>query len=261
VGLEAFLFEDEVLRETRKIIDSAPRAARSIERSERFGQLARDFKLAERTKRFVDQVPERLQGGKPAEALRAAATRSVAYLATGVLSLFFLLYGPRLARSAIDQVRDPVHRARVEQVALGAYRRTTVYAGGTLLMALSAGLSAFVVGSLLDVPGAAPLGLWVALWDVVPLVGAAIGGLPIVLLAAVDSAGKGYVAGLVFVAYQVFENLALQRRIERRSLHLGPFITIVAGLVGIEVYGIGGGLVALLVVALTVAVVDELLPP
>src|SRR4051812_19970982 len=43
-----------VARQTDRLKASAPAAARKLERSERYGELAREFKLVERTKRFVD---------------------------------------------------------------------------------------------------------------------------------------------------------------------------------------------------------------
>jgi hypothetical protein len=57
------------------------------------------------------------------------------------------------------------------------------------------------------------------------------------------------------------EWLLLQRWIERRTVHIGPFATVVAGFAGLELYGVGGALMLLLVVTLAVAVVDELAPP
>jgi predicted PurR-regulated permease PerM len=261
VGLVGYSVVDTIVRETHKVQESAPDAARRLERSDRWGDLARDFHLAARTQTFVDEIPQRLRGGKPADAVRAAATRGVAFLATGVLSLFFLLHGPRLARGALDQIRSPARRRRAEVVATNAYLRAARYVLSTILLSVAAGLFGYLVASLADVPGAAALGLWVALWDVVPLFGALVGALPIVLLAAVFfSVERAVVAAIAFMAWQAFEYVVVQRAIERRSLHLGPFVTLFAGLAGLELYGLGGGLLAIVVATVVVAVADELLP-
>jgi predicted PurR-regulated permease PerM len=261
VGLVGYSVVDTIVRETHNVQDSAPDAARRLERSDRWGDLARDFHLADRTQSFVDDIPQRLRGGDPADAVRSAATRGVAFLATGVLSLFFLLHGPRLVRGALDQIRSPERRQRAEVVADNAYRRAVRYVLSTVLLAVAAGLFGYRVASLADVPGAAALGLWVALWDVVPLFGALVGALPIVLLAAVFfSAERAGVAAIAFLAWQTFEYVAVQRRIERRSIHLGPFVTLFTGLAGLELYGLGGGLLAVVVAAAALATADELLP-
>jgi predicted PurR-regulated permease PerM len=109
---------DDIARETRRLQQAGPERAAEIERSERFGDLARGLKLAERTDRFLQDLPARLRGGTTAEALQAAATRGVAFLATGVLTIFFLQHGPRIARGARDQLRDPARRRRLEALAL-----------------------------------------------------------------------------------------------------------------------------------------------
>jgi predicted PurR-regulated permease PerM len=100
------------------------------------------------------------------------------------------------------------------------------------------------------------LGLWVALWDLVPLVGFFIGSIPIVVLASVQDGQRGVVVALVVVAYQLLEAFVLQRRVERTSIHLGPFLTVAGGLLGLELYGLGGVLLAVALLAALVAVAE-----
>lgn len=252
---------DDIGDETRRLQSAAPARAQDLERSERFGEVARDLELADRTRRFLDQLPERLRGGTPAEALRAAATRGVAFLATGVLTVFLLLHGPRLARGAVRQVRDDARRERLETLGVDVYRRAFGYAGSNLAMALAAGLFAYAVARAAEVPGPAPLGVWVGLWDLVPLAGATIGALPIVALAAATSGERALVVALVFVAYQLLENLAVQRRVEAGTVRVGPFLTLLAGLVGLELSGVAGALLCVLAVTIAVAVAVALVPP
>jgi predicted PurR-regulated permease PerM len=249
---------DDIQRETRRLQQVAPERARRLERSERFGDLARDLHLEERTRRFVAEVPERLRGGTPAEAIRAAATRGVAFLATGVLTIFFLLHGPRIARSARDQMRDPARRDRFQSVARAAYGRAFGYAGATLAMALAAGLYGYALARMAKVPGPAPLGIWVGLWDLVPLAGVVVGAAPIIGLAAVVSGARALVLALAFVGYQLLENLVVQRRVEEATLRLGPFLTLAGGLVGLELSGLAGALLLVLVIAVTAVIADEL---
>ena len=252
---------DDLARQTRSLQESAPRAAAEIERREgRVGELARDAHFARWTRRFVREVPQRLRGGTAVEAIRSAATRGVAFLVTTVLTLFFLLHGPRLAHGAAQQIRDPARRARVERIALAAYHRATRYVAGTIAMALLAGVLAYVAGRVADIPGHTALAVWLALWDIVPIMGTVIGALPIVLLAAADSPEKALVLSAVFVGYQVFEGLVLQRRLERYAVRVGPFLTLAATFFGLELYGIGGALFAAVVVTGAIALADEMAP-
>ena len=256
-GLVAWAVVDDVSDQLGELQDALPDAARDLERSERFGETAREAQLAERVESFVDELPERLRGGKPADALRSAATRGVAFLATGVLTIFFLIHGPRLLRAASKQLpRGPDRRAR--RVGYNAYRRSWRYIAGSLGMAAIAGLLAYGCATLLDVPGAAPLAVWMALLDVVPVLGVVLGAAPLVLLAAATSPWwQTVLVGAVLIGWQVVEVVHLQKRVERASLHIGPFVTIAVAMVGLELYGIGGALVALVATVVLAATLDE----
>jgi predicted PurR-regulated permease PerM len=261
LGAVAYRLVDDVQRETRRLQEAGPERAREIERSERFGDFARDIRLAERTDRFLRQLPERLRGGTTAEALQAAATRGVAFLATGVLTVFFLQHGPRLARSARNQIRDVGRRERLQALGMAVFRRAFGYAGASLAMALAAGLFAYLVARMAEVPGPAALGVWVGLWDLVPLAGTVVGALPIVALAAASSGERALVVALAFVAYQLVENLLVQRNVERATVKVGPFVTLAAGLVGLELSGAAGALLAVLAATMVVTAADELAGP
>lgn len=252
---------DDLSRETQRLQQVAPERAAELERSERFGDLARDLRVVERTERFVNDIPDRLRGGSTAEALRAAATRGVAFLATSVLTIFFLLHGPDIARAGRDQLPDADKRARLDRFASTVYRRAFGYARAQLAMSVVAGLVAYLLARAAGVPGPVPLALWVGLWDLVPVAGAAIGALPIVALAAVSSGKTGLVLGALFVAFQLVEQQFVQRPVEARTLRLGPFLTLAAGLVGLEVSGIAGALLFVLAAAAMVAAAEELAGP
>jgi predicted PurR-regulated permease PerM len=250
-----------VAHEWHKLEKIAPQRAAQLEERGRFSQAARDFHLARRMRRFVRHVPEQLRGGTPAEAVRAATTRGVAFLITGVLALFLELHGPGIAAAAARQISDRTRRERLSRVATNAFRRAFGYARWSGLIAVLAGMVAFGIARTAHVPGPAPLALWVGMWDVVPIVGASIGALPIVVLASITSPARGAVVALAFGTYQIVENRVLQHRAEEATIRVGPFLTVIAGLGGLELRGLGGALIAILAVTIAAAAADELAPP
>ena len=255
-GLAGYGVGASLVRQYQGVAEAAPRAAERVERSARFGDVARDARLTERTREFVDAIPERLRGGDTAEAVRAAATRGVAFVTTGILTLFFLLHGPRLLRGGVNQLPAAV-QDRVRRIGGQAASRASRYALLTLVQAAVAGTVGYAVARALEVPGAAALGLWLGLWAVVPLVGSFIGALPIVVIAAAQEPWHGAVAAAFFIVYQIVEDLVSQREIDRRTMRLGPFLTTLAGAAGLELYGLGGALVLTLALALIVAALAE----
>jgi predicted PurR-regulated permease PerM len=258
----AYVVVDEVVDQMRQLQEALPSAAHDLEQSDsRFGEVARDVKLEERATAFVDELPERLRGGDVQDALRTAATRGVAFLATTVLTIFFLIYGPSLLSSAVQQLPEQ-RRREARRIGLSVYRRTWNYVAGSLAMSIAAGSLTYVCADLLDLPGKAALALWMALLDPIPLVGVALGALPLILLAGATSSWQATVlVALVLVAWQVFEGLRLQQAVERDSLHIGPFVTVAVVMVALVVYGIGGALVSLVLVVALAATLDELAQP
>ncbi|HUW03767.1 MAG TPA: AI-2E family transporter [Acidimicrobiales bacterium] len=260
IGALAYGSIDQLQSEARRLERVAPAAAERIEESERFGEAAIEFELSDRVRDLVDEIPERLRGGDTATALRSAATRGVAFLATGVLTLFMILHGPTLVTSGLAQIRDVRRRELTAAVLAAAFRRAWRYVMLTLGRVFAAGLFTFVVCEATDVPGSLLLAIWVAIFALLPLLGVLTGGMAVILLSvAVDLDSTAFIAAM-FVAYQVFDIAMLQRPLEKRSVHVGPVVTLVAAMVGLEVYGIGGLLVSLVVAVFAVAVMVELSP-
>lgn len=261
IGGVAYGLVDDVVEQTGNLQRRAPELAEEIETDSRFAEAATEADLSARTERFVRSVPERLRGGTPAEALRSAATRGLAFLAVFVLTVFFLLHGRDLADAAARQVHDDDRNALARKVGDAVYHRAFGYARGTIVVAALAGCVAYVLARAAGVPGPVPLALWVALWDAVPVIGALIGAVPIVLLAGVLDPARGVVLLVAFVGYQAFEYLVLQRPLERRTVRLGPFLTTAGGFAGLELYGLTGALLAILALAIGAVILDESTEP
>ncbi len=251
---------DDVRQQASRLERAAPAAAARLEDSDRFGEAAREFELRDRVQDLVESLPERLRGGDAATALRSAATRGVAFLATFVLTVFLLVHGPRLAGAGVAQVRHPDRRDRLAATLAGAYRRATSYIAFTAARASAAGVFTWAVALWADVPGATLLGIAAGVFAVVPLLGVLVGGLPVLLLSAAFTPARALGVGLAVLAYQAAEILLVQRRLEARSLHVGPVLTLVAGMLGLELYGIGGMLVAVVAVVFLAGLGKELAP-
>ena len=260
IGVVVYGVVDDISQGVQRLQREAPRAARQIARSDRFGELAREIDLVQRVQDFVGEVPRRLQGGDTGAALRSAATRSVAFLATGVLTLFLLVQGPRLLAAVARQLPED-RRERAERVAVNAYRRACRYARRLLVKAFLAGLVAYGLARAVGLPGESALGVWMAMWALVPLVGVVLGAVPSIVLAAVFETGAETVfISLAYVAWLAIEVFVLQRWVERDSIRVGPFLTLAVGFVGLEAYGIGGAVVGLVLLVAAVCVADEMAP-
>ena len=255
-GGVAYLTVNDVVREVRVLERVAPERAKALEESKRFGSAARAFDLEDRVRSAVKDIPERLRGGSSTDAIRSAGTRGVAYLATTVMTVFLILNGGRLAQGALAQITDEKRREKLDRALRLGVARGVQYTTGSLGMAAIAGGAVSAVARLADVPGPAPLGVWAALWDLVPVVGGVIGALPVAILAAAINPTTGVLVLAGFLLYEVFEMTVLQKRLERNSVHIGPFLTLLGMSVGLELYGIGGALFAFFAISVSMGVFE-----
>jgi predicted PurR-regulated permease PerM len=122
-------------------------------------------------------------------------------------------------------------------------RSITGYMLGNFLTSVIAGVVVLITLSILGVPFAVLLGVFVALVDLLPLVGGLLAGVPVVIIAAIHSVTAGIVMLIVFLAYQQVENHVLNPVIMSRTVRLNPFWVLLAVLVGASLGGrVAGGL-------------------
>jgi predicted PurR-regulated permease PerM len=160
-----------------------------------------------------------------------------------VLSLYFLVAGPKmvgwLGRSAPVAQRERLANtvAAVQRV-LGGYLRGQLTLS-TLIGTLVGG-GMFVIG----VPYAVLLGLLAFLLEFIPTVGTLLSGVICVLVALT----QGWVLALIvlgyFVLIHLLEGYVVAPRVLAKAVGLHPAVSIIALLVGAELFGVWGALFA-----------------
>jgi predicted PurR-regulated permease PerM len=233
--------------------DAAPARAAELEKSSDF---FREIKLRERTQKLVDAIPQRLAGGETSQVIKSALTRTVAVLAGLILTVFFILYGGALVDGGLGLIDNDDTRARAESVVRVGSRRGLFYARVKLWEALVEGLLGFTIARLAGVPGAAALGVWVALWSLLPVAGVFIGALPIVVLAGAHSTERAILVALAFVLIGIADFM-VNRWLERRSVNPGSFLIVLAAFAGLEFYGLTGALLFVFGTVMFVALGSE----
>jgi predicted PurR-regulated permease PerM len=210
------------------------------------GTLVKRFKLDQWVNDHKDQFSSTLShSGKPALDLVRTVTGTVVSLVTIlVLTILLLIEAPGMIEGGLGMLSPP-KRERVLRVSADCSRAVSGYVAGNLLISVIAGLVTFLTLFVLDVPFAAPLAVWVALADLIPLVGATLGAIPAVVVAFLHSTPAGIITLLVYVLYQQFENHVLQVTIMARTVSLNPLLVLVSVLVGVELFGFVGALLAI----------------
>jgi predicted PurR-regulated permease PerM len=257
-GSAIYVVFSDIHTEVTRVQQAAPEVANDIEASPRFGKTARDLNLAEHVRNFVDQLPERVQGGNTAQLLRATATRGVSFLVGLVLTLFMVSYGPRLITAGLRQIEDEDRRRMLERALARAYHRAWLALTGRLLRAVVVGVVAYGAARIGDLPGARVLGLFCAAWSIVPSFGIIVGAIPIIVFAG-GLRGSWSAVGMVlfFFGLQVLDAVLNRVLLNADRLAIGPIVPLLAAMLGFETNGIGGALVAVAFALFGVAVLEE----
>jgi predicted PurR-regulated permease PerM len=226
----------------------------------RLGFLETRYHIVERIKHAVQNggLSKLTVGAGAALAVTKSVISAVVAVLTIVFMTFFMLLEGPTWMGRIYGVIAEHHRPRWQRVGSDMYRTVGGYVTGNLLISLIAGVSSGIVIWLAGVPYAVALGLLVALLDLIPLAGATIAAIAVVLVAvAASGTTAAIVVGVFFVVYQQVENHVIQPLVYGRTVQLSPLAVLVSVLIGAELAGVLGALAAIPVAgALQVLLVD-----
>ncbi|HET9631070.1 MAG TPA: AI-2E family transporter [Terrabacter sp.] len=176
---------------------------------------------------------------------KAAATTVAAVVTIFVLAYLMVLEGPKAVDGALGLVGDERRAARVRSVGHDCAKTVTGYLSGNLLISVICGVLTYIVLKVLGVPFAGLIALFVAIVDLIPLVGATLGAVVAIAAGFVHSVTAGIVLVIFFVLYQQLENHLLQPVILSRTVKLNPLTVLVSILLAVELAGILGALLAI----------------
>lgn len=174
-----------------------------------------------------------------------------------VLSIYMLLYGQRIGttvRAAMppgDGSPEDDYPTRVVKAVSGYVRGQLLF---SLAMGTGAGVGLWIYGALGIFPEgrtyALAFGIFFGLMEMIPFVGPVLGAIPPILVAFFQDPLTGVWVGLLFLALQQIEGHIVAPQIFGHTLRINPILVIFALLVGGELYGIIGALVALPIAAI-----------
>jgi predicted PurR-regulated permease PerM len=170
------------------------------------------------------------------------------YLTITFLTLYFMIDFSGHNRTILN-LFPKQKRQKAEHFIRDMMKINGQYIRGNLLISLICGVVTLLGLMILRVPHAVPLGIFAAITDVLPVIGATIGAIPAVVLAFSVSPITGILTILLFVVYQQTENNVLVPHIYNRALDLSPSLSIVAVLIGGSLFGPIGAFISLPIAA------------
>src|ERR671911_3200959 len=228
--------------------------------------LAKDNGLGGLFQRFSDQLDElRKQLGGVLQNLLSASGQialsvagMIAALATVLTLTFFLLLGSERYVNAGVGLFAERHQPLVRRLLSQSAGAISGYVTGNLAISVICGITTFIVLLILGMPYAAPLALLVAVLDLIPLVGATLGGALLVVVGLFVEPWKAVVLLIFVLVYQQVESNLLQPLVYSQAGQLNGLVILIALLVGGQLLGIPGALLAIPVAEIIRILITEI---
>lgn len=239
IGLSSIVVP-AIVDEADAIRDNLPESAREIE--EVLDIFGIEVELQERA-RNIDW-DEIISGRAAIDYTQRVATIIFSIVTIIVITAYLLADTPRLG-NFISQFIPPQRKDEADKLFWSLTRVVGGYLRGQAITSMAIGLFTFIVLRIVGVPNALAFAVLAAFADVIPLIGAFIAIIPPVAAALQESSTQALIVLVALFLYQQFEDRYLVPRVYGRTLNLPPVIVLIAVLVGAELLGITGVLLAL----------------
>jgi predicted PurR-regulated permease PerM len=191
---------------------------------------------------------------------KTVLTLGVATISVVVMTLYFLIALPGVKRLWLLLI--PLsRRERVGLLTNEVFDRVGGFMLGNLLTSLVAGVGTFVWLAAFGVPYPLLLAIFVALFDLIPMVGSTVAGLVVTLVALSKGIPIGVATGIFYVVYRFAEDYLLNPRVMKHTVKVSPGLTIIATLIGGTLLGLIGALVAIPAAATIQLLLEEVAFP
>lgn len=213
---------------------------------------------------FIQNTSDELSGLAKNSGSRAVSTLSTvgssifAVLTVLVMTFMMLVEGPRwikLAKSFLPKAKREYTAGLVRDM----YKVVRGYVNGQVTIAFIASIFILPVLLILDIPYALALAAIVFICGLIPMIGAYIGATIVSLIALLESPLSAILILAYYILYQQIENYVLQPRIQANATNMSPLLVFASVIIGINLNGIVGGIVAIPIVGcLRILVIEYL---
>jgi predicted PurR-regulated permease PerM len=244
-----------LISEANNFADNVPRYADDVteyvQKNDTLREINDDYDITSKLKEEASKLPSRLGGA--AGTLRDIGfgiVNSLFALITILVMTAFLLGSGRQWTDAFINSRPHHQRERLRRARDNMASAVGGYVAGALTIALIAGIATYIVLLILGVPFRGPLAVIAGLFSLIPLIGATIAAVLIGLVTLFENFPTATIIWVIWaIVYQQLENHLIQPQIQKRTVNVHPFITIVAVLFGGTLLGVMGAIVAIPIAA------------
>jgi predicted PurR-regulated permease PerM len=178
---------------------------------------------------------------------------------TILIVTFYLLVDSRNIHDTFLRIFPFSERPRVSAITRAITVKVSAWLGGQLFLAAVIGVTTVIGLWALGIPFFYVLALIAAIGELIPVVGPILAAVPAVAVALTVSPQKALLVVIFFLVQQQFENHILVPKVMSRQVGVSAVVVIVALLIGGNLLGIVGALLAVPTAAIIQVLVMEIL--
>ncbi|MBC7645032.1 MAG: AI-2E family transporter [Thermoleophilia bacterium] len=230
--------------QTSQFASRAPRYVRDLTDNPHVRHLERRYDIVNRLVDQLQNLPVTLAQAVP-DIATALASTLLLLITMVALVTFLLLDGHKIASGIVavfPRMADENNWAYVRI----AYRNVSRYVAGTTLESLISGVALALAMTFFHVPFALPMALLVFVLNYIPKIGSFLGMLPAIGLAfAAVGPGTGVAMTVFVIVFQQIDGSFIYPNIMGRVINLSPMFVFLAALIGAQLLGVVGAVVAI----------------
>ena len=246
-----------ITAETSTLVNQLPHYAKELQNhNSELGKLNAKYGIETKLSKLISTDGGSLAGGvlSVGEVVVSAVS---SFLLVFVLTVYFLGGLPRIKLFAYRLV-PASRRPRTILLTDEIFSRVGGYVLGNVLTSIIIGIGTAVWMLALGIPYPFLLAMFVALIDLIPVIGSYIGGAAVVLTALTVSLPVAIATLGFMLVYKLAEDYFIVPRVMGRTVQVPATVTLVAVLIGGTLLGIIGALVAIPVAAAARLLLQEI---
>jgi predicted PurR-regulated permease PerM len=241
-----------LVSQTRSFISTVPQTVQNFQdQNSNLAKAARKYKIDQKISQGAKDFSSHYSnyGSAVLDTGKRVAEALASILAVLVLTFMMLVEGPRWLE-LFWGVMPPKNRQRHKRIAAKMYRGVTGFVNGQVILAIIAGVFAFIALEIsshivhASINALALAGI-VSVFGLIPLFGNPIAAVLVILACLINAVSLGIIMLIYFVVYFFIENHTFQPYIQSRLNELTPLTVFVAAVLGVGFGGLLGAIIAI----------------
>lgn len=207
--------------------------------------IVRGLPVIPATVRNIDLTQYAQNAGQYVLQSTSIVTNAFTSIVTLVVLTFYFIFDARELKAIFLSLFPKNKQPKIAVLISELGRINGQYIRGNLTISVICGLTIFIGLTALGVPFAAPLAIFTAILDLLPLIGAPIAMIPAILIGLAISPLTLALILILYLVYQQIENAFLAPMIYNKALKISPALGFLAVMIGAGLFGIIGAFLAL----------------